>query len=132
MPGPPNVRSFLIADQVFQQSSGKWCVIGVFDRVMSLRFPTLHHSVGLFVVVSDAEGVYDVKVEFRNSKDQVLGAFEGLKLQVTSRLSTVSFGIQTHNLPIPAPGKYFFKLYFNGELAHTDIPLEAVLLEKQA
>jgi len=127
---PPSIRSFLIADQVFQQRNGKWCIIGIFDRILVQHFPAVHHSLGLFVQLSDAEGAYDVRVEFRDSNDRVLTAIEGIKVEVTGRLSSTGLGIQTCSLPLLAPGKYFFKLFFNGEFA-TDIPLDVVAVETQ-
>lgn len=130
MPSLPSISSFLIADSVFQQKNGKWCIIGIFDRIQAPRYPVLHHALGLFVRLSDAAGDYDVKVEFRNSTDQVLAVFGGVHLHVAHRLSPVTFGIQTHNLPIPAAGRYFFKLFFNEEAAPVDIPLEAAIAEK--
>ncbi len=128
---PPSLRSFLIADQVFQQASGKWCIIGVFDRIWATSFPARHPSLGLFIVLGDAVGAYDVKIEFRDSGDRVLNTIEGIKMEVQSPLATVNFGLQTSDLPLPSPGRYFFKLFFNGELAPTDIPLEASRAEKQ-
>jgi hypothetical protein len=128
VPLTPKLQSLLIADTVFQQKSGKWCVIGIFDRILVKQFPALHHSLGLFIVVSDAQGEYNVKVEFRNSSDQILALFEGIKLNIQDRLANVGFGVQTHNLVIPSPGKYYFKLYLNDEFLD-DRLVEAVKME---
>ena len=131
MPTLPNVKTFLIADQVFPQASGKWCVIGVFDRIVAARFPVVHPSLGLFLTISDAEGDYEVKVEFRNEESKVLAEFGGIRLTAPHRLATVPFGVQTDNLKLPAPGRYSFVPYFNGEPVVTgDIHLEAVHLEQ--
>ncbi len=123
----PYVRALLVADSVFQQAdTGKWCVIGAFDRIWANRYPIIHHSLGLFVVLGDAEGDLEVKFEFRNGQDQVLGIIGGVHLQIPHRLATITFGIQTNQLVVPAPGKYFFRIYFNGEQSPNDIPIDAV------
>lgn len=119
----------MIADQVFQQLSGKWCIIGAFDRIFAPRFPAVHPSLALFVEIADAVGDYDVAISFCNSKDQILSALPGMRLNVKDRLVPAKFGIQTYGLPIPAPGRYSFKLYFNGELIPMDTALDAVLME---
>jgi len=119
----PGVSSFLIADQVFQQASGKWCVIGIFDRINVAAFPAIHHSLGLFVNLSDAQGTYDVKIQFCDSKDQTLAEFKDMRLEVKSVQSPATFGLQTMALPLPAPGRYFFKLYLNHDLLK-DIPID--------
>ena len=129
MPITPHIKSFLIADSVFPQATGKWCIIGVFNRIMAPKFPCLHHSLGLFIELSDAEGDYDIGVDFCTSKDQVLSQIRGRKLIVKDRLTSTGFGIQTSNLPIPSPGRYFFKLYFNREIVPADIAIDAVQME---
>jgi hypothetical protein len=99
----------------------------VFDRLFSDRFPVVHPSLGIFLVLSDAQGKYDIRVEFRNAADQILSAMEGIRLEVPHRLVRVVFGVQTRLLPVPAPGNYFFKLFFNGVFT-MDIPLRVDLV----
>jgi len=125
-PPLPHLRDFLIADQVFQQSGGKWCIIGVFDRVSAHRFPAVHHSLGLYLRLSDARGDYDVRVEMEDSSGRRLAKIEGIKLSTKDPLAEVGFGIQAHGLPLPAPGTYYFKLFFNDQVFAEDIKLTAV------
>lgn len=126
MPAPPSVTSFLLADQVFRQESGKWCLIGVFNRILAPCFPVTHHSLGIFIVLADAKGDYDLKLEFRDGDDRVLSVFEGIRVSVPDPLRTVEVGIQAMNLALKTPGRYFFKLWANGELVK-DLPVDAVL-----
>jgi hypothetical protein len=116
VPAPPSVSAFLLADQVFQQASGKWCAIGIFSRIYAPQFPCLHFSLGLLVVLADAEGEYRVKVQFCDSHEREIAKFEGIKLVVKNRHDSVEFGIQTNQLPIATPGRYFFRLFFNDEM----------------
>lgn len=117
MPSNPNIITFLIADSVIQEKgTNKWSAIGIFDHVYASRFPTLHNNMALYIRLSDAEGEYDIRVEFVDSDNRRLGLFEGLKLRVASKLEFPDFGIRTQNLMIPKPGKYNFDLYFNNEL----------------
>ena len=125
----PMLKSFVIADSVFQQSvTNKWCIIGIFQRIQATKFPVLHQSLGLYVSVGDAQGEYDVRVDFRNAEDKRLASFSGLHLQVKDRLAEVNFGIQTRDLIIPSPGKYHFFLHFNTDQIG-QIPLEAVVIK---
>ena len=121
----PNVRSFLLADAVFQQKSGKWCIIGVFGKIRAREFPTVQHTMGIYVQLSDAEGDYEVKLELRSAEEKVLAALEGIKLRVDSRLTQVDFGFQAYRLPIPEAGAYHFRMYFNGVPAIEDLVFEA-------
>jgi len=127
MESAPVIKSFLIADSVFQSSDGKWCIIGIFDRIFAPSFPALHYSLGVFIRLADAEGDYKVDVEFYDSSNRCLAKMTPLQLQVSDRTSEFGFGIQTYGLPIPGPGIYFLKVLFNGEPAVGDIRLEACL-----
>jgi len=120
MPYKPKIDTFLIADNVIQEKdSNKWSVIGVFGQIFSNRFPCFHSNMALYIKISDAEGEYDIRVEFTDSNENKLGIFEGIKLRVDSKLVSVDFGIRTQNLMIPKPGKYHFSLYFNNEFCES-------------
>lgn len=124
----PEVKAFLIADSVIQEKhSNKWSVVGIFDRVAAPAFPTARPALGIYVKLADARGKYRVKLELRDGQDRLLNAIEGIEIAAPSTAATLDFGLQTFNLPIPAPGRYHFVLYLNGELAQT-VPIEAVLL----
>ncbi len=125
MPGAPHVKSFLIADSVFQQTTGKWCIIGVFGRIEAETFPCLHPNLGLYVKLADAHGAFDVNVEFQDSTGKVLARLSGLRVDSRDPLAEPEFGVQIQQLPLPAAGTYFFKLYFNDELCPDDLRLTA-------
>lgn len=127
-PPKPSLQSFLIADKVIQEKgTNKWSVIGIFDRILARNFPLMYYSLAPYIRLGEAEGEYDIKVEFCDEAGRILSVFEGLKLVVHSKLVTPELGIQTYNLPLPRPGKYFFRLYFNGEF-FKDFPIEAQLV----
>lgn len=112
----PSIKSFLIADMVIkEQGTNKTSAIGIFDKIYSAIFPFIQRTLALYVKLSDAEGELKIRVEFCDENDRILALFEGLKLKVASRLTSADFGIQTRDLPIPKPGKYYFKLYFNDD-----------------
>ena len=131
LPVKPEIISFLIADLVLQEKvTNKWSIIGIFDRINTANFPYVHPSLFLYIRLSDAQGDYKIQVEFCDSDDHTLAVFEGITVSVHSRLHYPEFGLKTVNLPIPRPGRYFFKLYFNGEFAKS-LPLEVEELQGQ-
>lgn len=114
----PSIKSFLIADMVIkEQGTNKTSAIGIFDRIYSNTFPFIQRTLALYVRLSDAKGDMEIRVEFCDENDRILAIFEGLNLKISDRLTSADFGIQTRDLPIPKPGKYYFKLYFNDEFA---------------
>lgn len=115
---PPIVKSFIIADAVLQDRlTGKWSIIGIFDRVMAPTFPVVHPTVALYLRLADAQGKYRIKVEFRDDADRRVGLFEGIELDVKDAAQGVEVGLPTHMLPLEKPGKYQFQLYINDEFA---------------
>ncbi len=115
-PPKPAFSSFLIADTVIQENvTGKWSVIGIFDKIYTNHVPFSFPKLGLFICITDAVGEYGIRVEFLDDNDKKLSQFEGIQLEIKDRLSSVGFGIQTSNLPIPKLGKYNFDLYFNDD-----------------
>jgi hypothetical protein len=113
---PPIVKSFLIADAVLQDRlTGKWSIIGVFDRVMAPSFPVVHPTVALYLRLSDAQGKYKIRVEFRDASDRRVGLFEGIELEVKDAAQAIEVGLPTHMLPLEKPGKYQFQLFINEE-----------------
>lgn len=113
-PVKPEIVSFLIADMLIQEKgTNKWSAIGIFDRIRAAGFPYVHPGLSLYIRLADAEGNYDVRVEFCDNNDHILAMFDGITLSVHSRLHQPDIAIKTANLPIPKPGKYYFKLYFN-------------------
>lgn len=118
LPVKPEIISFLIADMVIQEkATNKWSAIGIFDRIRATSFPYTHPGLGLYIRLADAEGDYDVRIEFCDDSDRIFAVFEGITVSIHSRLQHPDFGMKTANLPIPKPGKYYFKLYFNGSFA---------------
>ncbi len=126
MPVKPQIKSFLIADQVLQEKgTNKWSAIGIFDTIYASSFPCVHPSLALYIRLSDGEGDFDIKVEFYDEAERALAIFKGFKLVVRDRLANPDFGIQTKSLPVPQPGRYTFRLYFNDEFAQS-IPINVV------
>ena len=122
----PSVKSFVIADTVFQQIGGKWCIVGVFDRIFGAKFPAMHPSLGIYLELEDVpEGTHEIFMTFSNSEKKQLAVSPKILLTARNRLAKAGVGVQTHNLMIPAPGTYFIEIVFDGQpLAH-DIRLEA-------
>lgn len=129
MPAAPVVKAFLISDSVIQdRTTGKYSVIGIFDRIYSPNFPCMHPTVAVYIRLADAFGRYRGRIEFRDAQDQVISSYDGIELEVKERGHVVEFGFTTQMLPLQKPGKYQFQLYFNGEYA-ASAPLEAVQVE---
>ncbi|MBI4570095.1 MAG: hypothetical protein HY719_17020, partial [Planctomycetes bacterium] len=123
------IKSFLIADYVTQDHSGKHIIVGVFDRIFSVEFPAQHNPAGIFFQFTDAEGEYQVKVQFVELQSKSSEAtpegecvlFElGTTIACDDPLSVGQVGLMIpgDGLPLPTEGAYEFRLYSNSDLVY--------------
>jgi len=125
MARPPVVKSFLIADTVIQdRMSGKWSIIGVFDRIMTGAFP-IFHPLALYLKLGDTSGRYRIKVELRDADDRQIALIEGNEIEVKPPVQTVELGLRMPPFPLERPGKYAFQLHVNGEFL-ASAPMELI------
>src|SRR5438094_8144169 len=130
MARPPVVKSFLIADTVIQdRMTGKWSVIGVFDRVMAPAF-TVFHPLALYLKRGDMEVRYRIKVEFRDAADRRVAMIEGSPIDVTVPAQTIEVGFHAPPLQLEKPGKYQFQLYVNDDFV-ASASLDVVQIQVQ-
>jgi hypothetical protein len=128
MARPPVVKSFLIADTVIQDRlSGKWSIIGVFDRIMTGAFPVFH-PLALYLKLGDTEGRYKIKVELRDANDRQVALIEGNQIDVKAPIQTVELGLRMPPIPLEKAGKYQFQLHVNHEFV-ASAPLEVMLAQ---
>lgn len=109
---PPIPMAFLLCDQVISdEATKKKTLVGVFDRIWVSKFPTEHKPVALYARLYDAEGEYDVRVEYVKLSDESVLARANGKLQVRDRRKPVEFALALSSIPIPEPGEYEFRLW---------------------
>ncbi|HYF00880.1 MAG TPA: hypothetical protein VEJ18_18305 [Planctomycetota bacterium] len=117
MAAPPAVKAFLTADTVIQdRATGKWTVVGVFDRIFAPVFPCVHPWVALYVRLSDAKGRYRVRIEVRDADDRLQARLEGLEFEAPDPRQAVEFGLVTQQLRLERPGPLQFQLFLNEEM----------------
>ena len=131
MPGPlPLITSFLLADQVFQQASPrKWCVIGIFDTIYTDAFPAIHPTLGLYLKVGNADGQYELRIEFTDNERNVVGRVDA-RVTASDRIGRGDIGIQVRDLALPKQGRYFVNVYFDNTQAVSDYYFDARLSEE--
>ncbi len=108
---PPYLVAALICDvAVRDPSSGKQNLIGIFDTLRAAKFPTAQ-PMGLYLKVTDASGYYPIRVDFvRSDSDKLLTQAHG-NLNAPDRMKSFHMSVNFTPLPIPAAGRYEFRLY---------------------
>lgn len=117
-PPPSSVIPVLVAAivcdaAVKERATGKATLVGIFDRLWGLRFPTAR-PMTLYFKVADAQGWYNFQVKFVQLSTGDTMA-EGLgEAMITDRLASSDAVLDFPPLPIPAPGRYEFQIFANG------------------
>ena len=112
--GPiPVLMAMLLCDMVITDpDTGKKTLVGIFDRLSTLQFPT-KRTMAVYAKLTDAQGKYIFRLQFIDiDRDQVLGEVQSEPIEISSRLEPFQFA-----LPITVgaehPGLYEFRLYAN-------------------
>ena len=111
----PSIKAMLICDRVITEvGSNKKSLIGIFENIMSSKFPCTHHSLSVYVNFTDALGKYDFKLELADvEENKVLSAAEIKNANIEDKLGTNELAFNLQGLSFPHPGKYEFRIYAN-------------------
>jgi len=113
----PSIKAMLICDRVITEvGTNKKSLIGIFENIMSSKFPCVHHSLSVYVNFTDALGKYNFKLELVDVEgNKVLNAAEIKDANIVDKLSTNELAFNLQGLSFPHPGKYEFRIYANGK-----------------
>ena len=131
-----NVLFSFAADYANKEQSGKVNVLGIFNRIMSREFPTVHRSLYLVFKLTAQHPEFDVehdlKIVFVGEDGKEYGAIDGkfvIKRPENESLAQSDFIFEIRDLGLPKPGLYEFRLVINKEVRGS-IPLDVIQLEQ--
>lgn len=114
MPGPtPALNAMLVCDQVIRDAiSGKFSLIGIFERVWAQSFPTRLPRVSIYAKITDAQGEYQFRLALvRLDSNEEIGSNTTPPVSIPDRLAPYDLVFELHDLVLPAEGRYEFRLY---------------------
>ena len=116
----PKLFFATVCDDVREEKSGKFSVMGIFDRFIVGDFRAPLPTFWLFAQVSfDVEGEYALTIEFRRVEGQSVMRAEA-RHQVAGRNSVTglchaNINLRVEHLTVPGPGAYEFSLQSDGQ-----------------
>ncbi len=116
MAGPrPYPLAILLCDNVLVENpSDKRSLMGLFEVVRYTRLPVAQ-LMSLFLRITDAEGDYEMKVDYVHLSTDRLMFSESFPLQIEDRLAVKSVTVKLA-ATIDAPGKYEFRVSMDGAM----------------
>lgn len=114
----PILKAMLLCDQtIVEESTHKRSLIGLFDRVKSNQFPTVHGSMSVYVQFREIEGTFDFTLELYDlAEDKTLhkANVKAFNVQEKSRDCELVFNMLS--VRFAHPGDYEFRIYVNDQI----------------
>jgi hypothetical protein len=118
-PEDAKVVAMLLCDHAHRDlATGKFSLLGIFDRVHARSFPTTHGPFSIYLNVTNLNGAYDVAVQVVRAADESpIGETKSSQpIVVRDPLARVEMAMNLPGgLPLEKPGAYLFRLILNGK-----------------
>ena len=114
----PILKAMLLCDQtLIEEGTHKRSLIGLFDRVKSSQFPTVHGSMSVYVQFREIEGKFNFMLELYDlAEDKTLhnAMVKDFNVQEKSRDCELVFNLLS--VRFAHPGDYEFRIYVNDQI----------------
>ena len=109
----------LVCDYVItEQGTNKKSLVGIFENIGVVQFPATHHSLSVYVKLTDARGNYHFHLELVSLKTEVAVAKCDVpgEAQISNPLSSHELVFSLRGLQFPHAGEYEFRIFANGHI----------------
>ena len=106
-----------VCDEVIEDAkTGKKSLIGLFNRIVSARFPCVHPKMHVFVSITGGRGRQQAELRCVNhSTHAVLLSTRG-EISFANPNAVIDVNFHLTNVKFPEPGTYSFEFLCEGEL----------------
>ncbi|MFH1797768.1 MAG: hypothetical protein ABH844_00245 [Candidatus Omnitrophota bacterium] len=115
----PILNAMLVCDKIITEvGTNKKSLIGVFENISAHMFPCVHHSLTVYIKLTDANGKYKFCLELVDLEtNSIIGKGEMPKdIEITSPLTIHDLVFNLAALKFEHQGKYEFRIFANGEV----------------
>lgn len=112
----PKANAMLICDYVItEQGTNKKSLIGIFEHINVNRFPCVHHSLSVYIKMTEGQGTYRFRLELVDLKDNktVGGGEIPRDIQINNPLMAHELVFNLKGLKFQHAGDYEFRIYAN-------------------
>lgn len=105
----------LVCDQAIREvGTNKATLVGIFDHISSSVFPfDWVRGATVYARLTDAQGVYDMRIELVRLEDEQAIARADFKVIVEDRIRPHEIAEEFDQLGFERPGRYEFRLFAN-------------------
>jgi len=111
----PDCKAILICDTVIrEEGTQKISLIGVFEQVRTVRLPTVHPVMTVYMKITGAEGTYQWRFELVRLRDSmVIGASDMQSTTHTDRLAFHQIILTMALIQLEQYGRHEIRIYGN-------------------
>ncbi|MFZ5802076.1 MAG: DUF6941 family protein [Candidatus Omnitrophota bacterium] len=115
----PKANAMLICDYVLtEQGTNKKSLIGVFENINAVRFPCVHHSLCVYIKLTEGQGAYRFRLELVDLQDNsVIGRGEiPREIAISNPLMAHELVFNLKGLKFSHPGEFEFRIFANDRI----------------
>ncbi len=99
---------------IVEEGSHKRTLIGIFDRIKAVNFPTTHPAMSIYIQFCEIEGVFDFTLELYDlSQEKVMNKALVKQYKVQDRFRDCELVFNLISVRFDKPGDYEFRIYVN-------------------
>lgn len=117
IPKKPNpvVLSINVCDAIIRdETTKKVSLIGIFNAIHALSFPTVHPLLHLYIALTNGHGQYKGEIRFSDDEGKVLVCAEG-PLEFKDPLQIVEINFEWRLLKFEHEGEYIIEVMCDGQ-----------------
>lgn len=116
-PEDPKVCAMLLCDYAHRDpATGKFSLLGVFDRIHAKQFPAAHGPFAIYLNLTNLNGSYNLSIHVLRAEDESsVGETRAAQpIVVRDPLARIEMALNLPGgLPLAKPGAYLFRLVVN-------------------
>ena len=115
----PKANAMLLCDSVITEvGTNKKTLIGVFENINVIKFPTIHHFLAVYIKLTAAKGTYRFKLELVNlQSNTIIGKGEiPQDIAINNPLGAHELVFNLGDLRFDTPGGYEFRIFANDKI----------------
>ncbi|MDQ3815970.1 MAG: hypothetical protein M3347_18835 [Armatimonadota bacterium] len=112
----PDLLYSVLCDEVRREDNGKHMLLGLFEQIAVMQFPTQHAVCCVVNKWCNGEGQWTQQTRFVDSDDRVLMQGDPIGFELPTMDAHFTAVQVFQGLPLNAPGRLFIEVLLNGEL----------------
>lgn len=128
----PRVNSIIVADEIRQETNGKWLIVGYYTDV-KLDKPPAKRSLFVHAAIEDVSpGEHEVSIVVRNFARKKRLKIEGDKFTIPTTENLILYVAELEEFTFPSAGLFSFEIHVDGtKLGETYVNLSFPEVEKR-